>query len=329
MKKNKELTAAERSKIEILLREDYTITDISRLLEVHKSVISREVKNRSTTNGYFAWIAQINYEEHKAKRKRDSILGYSKYRNFVIDRLIAGWSPEQISGWLKKEKSVLQISYEAIYQFIYESKYGKENKLYQYLRRGKRRRTKKNGRLTKKSKIPNRVSIHERPIEVETRKEFGHWEGDSVIYANKKAINTLVERKTGLIVLKKLKQKTARLTSKAMIKNLKKYLGSKTLTLDNGPEFTEHERVAKETNIVVYFADPYSSWQRGSNENGNMLLRGYLPKKANIDKLTKGELQDIEDELNNRPRKRLGYQTPIETYQLENQNTLFYVAIAS
>ena len=214
-------------------------------------------------------------------------------------------------------------------QFIYEDKYAKENKLYQYLRRGKKRRTKKYGRSTKKSKIPNRVSIDKRPVEVETRKDFGHWEGDSVIYPNKKAINTLVERKTGLVQFKKLERKTKELTAQAMIENIKKYPNSKTLTVDNGTEFTDHERITLETNVTVYFADPYSSWQRGSNENSNMLLRGYLPKKANIDNLTEEELADIEFELNNRPRKRLNYLTPIEAYQLEKQNILFSVAIAT
>ena len=115
MKKHKELTAAERSKIEILLRENYTITGISKLLGVHKSVVSREVKNRSTPNGYFARVAQLDYETKKSRRKKVSILGYSKYRDFVIEKLTIGWSPEQISGRLKKEESELQISHEAIY----------------------------------------------------------------------------------------------------------------------------------------------------------------------------------------------------------------------
>lgn len=329
MKKQKELTAAERSKIEILLRENYTITKISRLLGVDKSVVSREVKNRSTPNGYYAWVAQLDYEAKKAKRKRGSILNNSKYRDFVIDKLSIGWSPEQISGWLKKERAELQVSYETIYQFIYEDTYAKENKLYQYLRRGKKRRSKQTGRSTKKSKIPNRISIHERPVEIEERKEFGHWEGDSVIYANKKAINTIVERRTGLVKLKKLERKTAKLTAEVMIESIGEYPESKTLTLDNGTEFTNHEEVTRETNVKVYFADPYSSWQRGSNENANGLLRGYLPKRTNIDNLSDEELRDIEWELNNRPRKRLKYLTPAEAYQLELNNILFSVAITT
>ena len=329
VKKTKELTAADRKAIEVLLKANFTPSKIAKSLGVHKTTICREVTKRSTPNGYNAWSAEIDYEIKKRKRGKESILSNTKYRNYVIDRLVDGWSPEQICGRLRKVDKLFKICPETIYNFIYTDKYCKEEKISGYLRRGKRRRTKQNSRSTKKSKIPNRVSIHKRPIEVETRKDFGHWEGDSVVYANRKAINTIVERKTGIVKLKRLEQRTAELTAKAMIENLMIYSESKTLTLDNGLEFTKHEEITKEIGVKVYFADPYSSWQRGSNENTNMLLRGYLPKKANIDNLTEEELRDIEDELNNRPRKRLDYLTPTEAYQLEQTNILFKVAITT
>lgn len=186
--------------------------------------------------------------------------------------------------------------------------------IYQYLRRGKKKRTKWKGRKTHKCKIPNRVSISRRPKIVKERVEFGHWEGDSVLYAHKKAINTLNELKTGIVEFTKLEAKTAELTARAMSKKLKKHV-RKTLTLDNGTEFMEHEGVAEETGVNIYFCHPYSSWERGANENVNMLLRGYLPKRTNIDKLTQDELDNIAEELNNRPRKRLNYYTPAEAYQ--------------
>lgn len=327
--KTKELTAADRKAIEVLLRKDFTSKQIGESLGFHKSTICREIAKRSTPNGYFAWVAQLNYEIHKAKRKRESVLSISRNRDYIIYWTTKGWSPEQICGRLREVDKLFKICPETIYNFIYTDKYCKDQRLFGYLRRGKRRRTKQNGRSTKKSKIPNRTSIHERPVEVEMRREFGHWEGDSVIYTNKKAINTMVERKTGLVKFKKLERKTAELTAQAMIESLREYPESKTTTVDNGSEFTEHERVTKETDVKVYFADPYSSWQRGTNENGNMLLRGYLPRRANIDNLTKEELEDIESELNNRPRKRLNYLTPIEAYQLELNNTLFSVAITT
>ena len=147
------------------------------------------------------------------------------------------------------------------------------------------------------------------------RTELGHWEGDSVIYANKRAINTLNELKTGMVVYTKLEQRTANLTIEAIKKAFQAY-PAKTLTLDNGLEFVKHEEL-KPRKVDVFSADPYSSWQRGSNENSNMLLRGYLPKKANIDGLTQEDLNLIAEELNSRPRKRLNYYTPAEAYQLE------------
>lgn len=145
------------------------------------------------------------------------------------------------------------------------------------------------------------------------RVEVGHWEGDSVIYAHKMAINTLNELTTGLVAFTKLRRKTARLATIVMTHQLKHYQAD-TLTLDNGSEFVSHKHITKETGVTVYFTDPYSSWQRGGNENCNMLLRGYLPKKHNIQDLTQEELNDIAKELNHRPRKRLGYKTPSEVY---------------
>ena len=165
-----------------------------------------------------------------------------------------------------------------------------------------------------KSKIPNRVSIHERPEIVNQRVEWGHFEGDSVIYAYKQAINTLNELTTGLVRFTKLERKTAYLTAQAMTQRLDE-IGGKTVTVDNGTEFTLHEAITQNTGIRVYFADPYCSSQRGANENVNMLLRGYLPKRHSIKNLSQTELDDIAEELNNRPRKRLGYKTPNEIYQ--------------
>ena len=227
-----------------------------------------------------------------------------------------GWSPEQIAGRLKlKNNNQTVICHETIYDWLYTDKwaYGKE-KLYQYLRYGRKKRKKQTGRSVHKSKIPNRVSISQRPDVVENRTEYGHWEGDSVIYPDKYAINTINELMTGKVRFTKLKRKTATLTAQAMSNQLKDELAL-TLTLDNGSEFTRHEEVVKNTGVKTYFCHPYSSWERGANENANMLLRGYLPKRKNIIDLTQEELDDIALELNNRPRKRLGYKTPSEVYQ--------------
>jgi transposase, IS30 family len=326
MKRYKQLTVAQRSKIEVLHLKKYSLTDIALTIGVDKSTVSREIKKRSTPNGYFADIAQIDYEDKRENSGRTKILTNKKKLNYVISKLHKGWSPETISGRLKFKNANWNISKETIYQFIYEDDYCKQENLYQYLKQGKRRRTKWKGRKTKKDRIPNRVSIHERPAIVSYHVEFGHWEGDSVIYPNKKAINTLNELKTGYLEFSVLERKTAKLTAKAMIEKLSKH-ESKTLTVDNGSEFTRHEIVTEATGVSVYFADPYASYQRGSNENSNGLLRRYLPKRKNIDKLAQEELDEIAADLNNRPRKRLGFMTPAEAYQLEINNILSNVAL--
>ena len=313
--KYKQLTAANRGAIEVLLQENYTITEIAKATGFHKSTISREVNKRSTSTSYVAIVAEANRERLKKRSRKKKKLESSKLQKYITSGLQRGWSPEQIAGRLKiKSRGNTIICHETIYNWLYSDKWAYEREeLYQYLRYGRKKRKKQQGRSRHRSKIPNRVSIHQRPEEVKDRVTYGHWEGDSVIYPYKNAINTLNELMTGKVKFTKLKRKTAKLTARAMSNQLKNEIAI-TLTLDNGIEFTQHEEVTRKTGVKTYFCDPYSSWQRGANENVNMLLRGYLPKKKNIKELTKEELNDIAEELNNRPRKRLGYKTPNEVY---------------
>lgn len=311
--KYKQLTAADRGAIEVLLHEQYTVIKIARKLRVAKSTVSREIQQRGTPMGYFANVAQGHHERMRCKCTRKKKLYDSKRQKYLCLKLELGWSPEQIAGRLKREKSELYVCKESIYQFLYSDSWAKEEELFQYLRYGRKKRKKQTGRSVHRSKIPNRVSIHERPEIIDKRIEYGHGESDSVIYPYKMAINTINELMTGIVKFTKLERKTAELTKETMIKRALE-LNIKSFTVDNGSEHMEHEKVTKWTGIPVYFADPYSSWQRGANENANMLLRGYLPKRRDISNLTQGELDDIADELNNRPRKRLGYQTPNEVY---------------
>lgn len=310
-----QLTAADRGAIEVLLQEQYSVREVAKKLGRHPSTISREINRHSTPKGYFADTAHLHYQINRKKCRQKKKLNYSKRQKYIVTKLQLGWSPEQISGRLKLEgKLDLYVCLETIYDWLYNDKWAyDEEKLYQYLRFGRRKRKKHTGRSKQRSKIPNRVSIHDRPTIAADRVEVGHWEGDSVIYPYKQAINTINELTTGIVAFTKLNRKTARSTAKAMSLQLKKYKAD-TLTLDNGSEFTYHEEVANNTGVSIYFADPYSSWQRGANENCNMLLRGYLPKRHNIQDLTQDELDDIAEELNNRPRKRLGYKTPNEVY---------------
>ena len=321
------ITAAMRGKIEILLQENYTQKSIAERLGRSPSSISREIKKGLDGSGiYRAFVAQCAYEANRRRCRQTPILDqpiHHRLRSYIVDRLQAGWDPSQISHRLKFEAERLGIKVlvctETIYQWIYGSTYAIAEKLYQYLRLGRRRRKKQSGRKTHRHHIPNRVSIHARPTVVDKRTRFGDWEGDSVLYCYKQAINTLNERLTGFVCFTKLARKTAGLTAKAVIKKLKDKVAH-TLTFDNGVEFVKHENISQAVGCTIYFADPYSSYQRGANENINRQLRAYLPKRSSIEDLTQKELDAIADELNNKPRKRLGWHTPRECYEWCLQN---------
>lgn len=313
----KHLTAADRGIIEGMLKKHCTPSEIASELGVDPTTVSREIKKRSTPNGYKATIAQLDYKQKRKGCKQQPKLSDRTRQKYICRKLQLGWSPEQISGRLKllREKD-LYVCPETIYHWLYTDSWAyNQEQLYQYLRFGRKKRKKQNGRSKHRMKIPNRVSIHQRPAIVRERVEYGHWETDSVIYPRKYAINSLNELSLGRVYFTKLKRKTAEATAQAQVTRLKDDRVV-SLTADNGTEHMHHEKVSQTLGCSFFFADPYASWQRGANENVNMLLRGYLPKRMPIDDLTQEELDDIAEELNNRPRKRHGFRTPNEMYQL-------------
>lgn len=323
-----QLTAADRGAIETLLQENYTQEKIAGKLRVHPSTVSRETKTRGTPSGYFARIAQEHHERMRERCRRRKKLSDSKRQKYLAEKLELGWSPEQIAGRLELKHDPRYVCKETIYQFLYTDPWAKDKEhLYQYLRYGRKKRKKQTGRDVHREKIPNRVSIHDRQDIVSQRIEYGHCESDSVIYPYKMAINTINELKTGIVRFTKLERKTAEGTTGILVGRARE-MSVKSFTVDNGSEFTYHEKITKKTGIPVFFADPYTAWQRGSNENTNMLLRGYLPKRTNISDLTQEELNDIAEELNDRPRKRLGYLTPNEYYQMLQLKEEEKVAVA-
>jgi IS30 family transposase len=313
----KHLTAADRGKLEVLLQEKYTNNEIARKLGRARSTIDREVsKGTDGWGNYHAWIAQVAYDTNRKRCYQIAVLDQPRnyrLRSQIVACLQNGWDPSMIAGRLKAEGHRVTACSETIYHWIYTSTWAIAEKLYQYLRYGKRRRTKHKSRSSQRTKIPNRVSIHDRPEIVATRSRLGDWEGDSVIYAYKHAINTVNERMSSLVAFTKLSRKTACLTAEAVITKLAAYTAH-TITFDNGSEFTQHEQITATLGVDVYFADPYSSWQRGANENTNRQLRAYLPKRSDIRDLTQEDLDDIAWELNHKPRRRLGWHTPQEVY---------------
>jgi len=306
----------ERDKIALLLASGVSLRLIAKKLSRSVSSISEEVKRNSYSGEYRAIHAQRlsnnrkNNSHHRHPLKNKLVYAY------VLEKLKEGWSPEQIDGRLKLKNGHRVISYECIYQFIFNPQ-NKDKRLWEYLPLKRKRRTKKHGRKSQRIRIPNRVTIHLRPKSVEKRKEFGHWEADSVIGSQTKSkiIHTEVERKTRYLQATIIDSKSSIDTIEAQ-KKIFAEIPARTVTMDNGAEFAKHEELTK-LGIKTFFADPYCSGQRGTNENTNGLLRRYLPKKTSFENIDQGELNDIVFEINNRPRKVLKFQTPREVLELE------------
>ena len=223
-------------------------------------------------------------------------------------------SPEQVCGYLNEHQNI-SLSHETVYRYIYEDKQRHEN-LKPFLRQGKKLRRKRYGSGARVSKIPNRVSITERPEIVANKTRIGDWECDSVVGLDRKSVLvTVVDRVTLFTCCARVYSRTADVVSRAIIRMLKPYKDKvKTLTFDNGSEFVQHEQIAKAFNAKTYFAHPYSSWERGINENTNGLLRQFFPKKTDFKTVTNQELKNAVNNLNNRPKKTRNYKTPNQLF---------------
>ncbi len=280
----------------------------------NKSTISRELARNSAPEykRYTPCRAHARSCERKTEANTHERMNNEFIRLYVRVGLAQGWSPEQISGRLWIDSLGQCINHEAIYHPRNPHRLEMINQL---RRAHKKRRTRGIGRRERKTKIPNRIPIDARPKSVESRRRYGHWEGDSLISRKSKvALNTLTERKSRLVLITKIPRKGAAETNKAIIKRLKRLpeASRQTLTLDNGTENAQHEQLSAELGIKCYFAHPYSSWERGTNENLNGLIRWYLPKGTDFGKIDKELIAQIEYLLNSRPRKCLGYKTPLE-----------------
>ena len=303
----KHLSQNERYQIYALLRAGHTQTKIASILGRHKSTISRELKLGTGLCNYrpkqaCALAAKRAKSSRNASQIAPWVLNMARYM------LNLQWSPVQIAD-------KLPISHETLYLRIYADQAHK-GQLYKNLRCQKKRRKRYGKGHERRGQIVGRRSIEQRPAHIESRSQIGHWEADTVIGVNhKQAIVTLVERKSGYAVIAKVQNKTAKLVSKAVVKLLEPFKAKvKTLTYDNGKEFAKHAWIDKKLSSTGYFARPYCSWQRGSNENFNGLLRQYVPKKRLMSTVTDEEITMIQNRLNHRPRKRLGFKTPHEVF---------------
>lgn len=317
------LNFKERVQIDTLYRMSYTITEISLKLNRPTSTISREIKRGLSLpgEGYSAERAQWHADFYGRLKKVDSkIRKNPKLRFYLFSRLCIGWSPEQISKRLKIDyprDTSMQISYESIYKYIYfETKGALQKQLIEWLPYSKpKRHPKQKKRLIYMGSIIDRVSIDDRPESIESREEEGHWEGDLVIGKGQaSAIGTLVERKTRFTIIIPLQSRKSKHVVDAFSKAIINFPPNfrKSMTYDNGIEMSAHKEFKARTNMDVYFAHPYSSWERGTNENTNGLIRRVFKKKTDFNKVTINQLKNLQYLLNNRPRKVLNYSTPSE-----------------
>ena len=306
----KQLTCEQRYQIYALLKMGHSKTEIAKVLHKHKGTISRELKRNTGLRGYRPKQAH----ENALNRRNDS---RNRIRQesweLVNEKIRMDWSPEQISGWLK-QRFTIKISHEWIYQHILADKLS-GGKLYSHLRLQKKRR-KRYGSYERRGKLPNRVSIEERPDIVAKRERIGDWEVDTIIgKRHQKAIVTLTERKTRFALMRKVDYRTADQVSKAII-DLLQPLSDLVLTItsDNGKELAGHQLIARELKSVFYFAHPFAAWERGANENMNGLIRQYVPKSSDFSFISDDDLEWITNRLNHRPRKCLGFKSPFEVF---------------
>lgn len=311
----KQIRSEDRIAIVHLLKAGIGKAQIADQLGFHRSTIYREIARNSSRLGYLPLIAERKINE---RRKRAVKLNQDKeLRNYVFDKLQLSWSPEQIAGRLKLEnggESV--ICHETIYAYLY-SDYGIRNKYYHYLRQKRRFRYPKISRK-RRSLIQNRVSIKERPAEINARSSIGHWECDLMHFGIKTKTNliTLRERCSRYMLAIKNPNKKPKETAEKIIKKLGVFSDHcvKTITFDNGLEFSHHEKIGSELNSKTYFCEPYKSYQKGTVENGNKQLREWLPKDAIINNISQYEISMRVKLLNSRPMKCLGYLTPKEVF---------------
>jgi len=315
---SKQLSSNQRVVLERLFRANVKQNEIARILRISPSTVSRELQRNKDKNGRY--IAKPAIKKLKNRRKRANqkfkiLTSKSLLRRFVIRKLEQHWSPEQIIGYRIKKCGETIACHETIYQFVYEDR----PDLIKFLRCKKRKYRKRHGTLAReKARLQaEKKRIDVRPEIVNQRERIGDWEGDTIRGGDKKsAVLTHVDRKSGYLIANRLDRALAGKVRQITVAEFSKLPKKKckTITYDNGSEFAEHQTTEMWLNTMIYFAFPYHSWERGTNENTNGLLRQFFPKGTDFTKITDFDLQKAVKLINNRPRKRLHYHTPKEVF---------------
>lgn len=311
------LTLSDRVFIEQSRAYRRSIREIARRLRKDHTVISRELKRNRTSHTPYRAVTAQGYADRRAKKtnvrklEKDAVL-----KEHVVACLKDDWSPEQIAGTLKAQPPPtlrgVSVSHETIYQYIYDGE-GRYEHLWFHLTRAHRKRYRKHGRKHQKAHILERISIHERPAVIDARGRFGDWKSDTMQFKKQRAgLSVQYERKGMLTRIHKVPDKSAKATEDALRATLDPLPEDvrRSLTFDNGGEGACHTKIRDDFRMATYFCDPYASWQKGGVENTNGLIRRYLPRSTDLATITDAEIEIIQERLNSRPRKKLGYLTP-------------------
>jgi len=308
-----QITSEERYILATLRKQGFTQAEIARELGRHRSTIGRELKRNSARfDGCYRPSKAIERTAGRRSRSRRNQRFTRADLRLVDAQLRQLWSPEQICGRLR---GTLSISHETIYRHVWRDRI-LGGSLYACLRGARKRRRKRYGAYDSRGRLAGKRHISERPLAAELRSEIGHWEIDTVIgNGDHHCLVTVVDRKTGFVVIGKLRARTKEHTNHRTVRLMRRHPQRfKTITADNGTEFHDYARLERATGVAFYFATPHHSWERGTNENTNGLIRQYVPKGTSMAKLSQHRCNAIARALNNRPRKRLGFKTPQECF---------------
>jgi len=315
-KRNRYLSYRDRVQIEIYIKEGLSNNEIGRRLKTSPSTITREINRNKGGPKRKSYQADFAHQRAKMRRYGASSVNARKdpkVWDYVESKLKKGWTPELISGRIRLDYPGLSVSHEAIYQYVYRG----DIELAGYLPSRRLFRRAKGPRRAQRSMISNRLSINLREETINKREEMGHWESDSLVCSqSKRALNVMVERKARLVQITRLQNHTPQETKQAILSRLSCMPAPirRSITYDNGIENKDHELVNQELGTQSYFCEPYHSWEKGSVENTNRLIRRYLPKKTDLSTITENQISYIEYQLNNRPKKCLEYRTPQEVF---------------
>ena len=314
-----QLTSEHRYTLSVMNWQGFSAVAIAKSLGCHRSTVYRELQRNSCNDGGYRPSKAVSRASGRRSRSRRNLQYTHKHFRLIRKLLRKKYSPKQVIGYIRRHKLMEKIpSHEVIYQYVWRDK-ANGGSLWKSLRQSSKQRRKRYNAYDSRGRLANKRHISDRPATVEGRRYFGHWEIDTVKgTGSKDCIVTIVERKTGLVQIGKLLNSTTAELNKRTLKLINRFSSCfKTITSDNGTEFHQYKDIENKTGVKFYFANPYHSWERGTNENMNGLIRQYLPKGSSMETLTQQQCDYIAAQLNDRPRERYDFKTPQELFDAQ------------